>query len=209
MLTGATAGRHELVRLVVGPDGRVWPDAAARLPGRGAWVVPDRAVLAAAIRRGRLRAALARAFRSPPPEVPEDLLERIEAALAARALDRLGLEHRAGRLVLGAERIARAARAGRLILMLHAADAAEDGVAKLEQALRSGGGDALRIPAGRERLSHALGRDNSVHIGVADPGAARRIRAELARWLRLVDDGRALAAGPARGAASRTSEGRA
>ncbi|WP_448586298.1 DUF448 domain-containing protein [Thermaurantiacus sp.] len=187
VLTGAHGARAALIRLVIGPDGTVWPDPAARLPGRGAWVTADAALIERAVASGRLRAALARSFRGAPPRVPPDLARRIEAGLEARALERLGLERRAGRLLFGAERLAAEARAGRLALVLSAADAAADGVHKLEQALKAGGGagEAIRLPASRERLSRALGRDNSVHLGIADTKAAARIRGEIIRWISL------------------------
>ena len=39
------ADQSELIRLVLGPDGRVVVDYRGRLPGRGAWVTPSRAAL--------------------------------------------------------------------------------------------------------------------------------------------------------------------
>jgi hypothetical protein len=208
VLTGAHGPRQELIRLVVGPDGAVWPDLAARLPGRGAWVSADRALVADAVAKGRLAGALARSFRAAPPAVPADLAERIEAGLEARALERLGLERRAGRILFGTERLVAEARSGKLALVLSAADAADDGVGKLEQALRSGGaGEAIRLSAGRERLSRALGRDNSVHLGIADVKAAARVRGEVVRWISYTRPGRddeAAARAPAR----TTDEGR-
>ncbi len=185
ILTGAHGPRAALIRLVEGPDAMLWPDLSAKLPGRGAWISPDRALLEEAMARGRLASALRRSFRAPAPAIPPDLAGRIAAGLEARALDRLGLEHRAGRLMFGSEKLMAAARAGRLGLLLHAADAAADGVSRLDQAVRSGGAacEVLLVPVGRERLSKALGRDNSVHIGIADPRAAARIRGDLSRWI--------------------------
>jgi len=185
ILTGAHGRRDRLIRLVVGPDGVVWPDLAARLPGRGAWVVANRAVVAEAVARGRLRGAMARAMRATAPAVPDDLADRIASGLRLRALQRLGLEMRAGHLIWGSDRLAEHGRAGRLHLLLHAADAAPDGAGKLDQALRVGGGTMDRVwwlPCDRLALSSALGRDNMVHAGVADPGAAARIMADVARW---------------------------
>lgn len=185
ILTGAHGPRAALIRLVEGPDAMLWPDLAAKLPGRGAWISPDRTLLEEALARGRLKSALARSFHAKAPAIPPDLADRIAAGLEARALDRLGLEHRAGRLMLGSEKLVAAARAGRLRLLLHADDAAPDGCSRLDQAVRSGGAacEALLVPVGRERLSKALGRDNSVHIGIADPRAAARIRGDLSRWI--------------------------
>jgi predicted RNA-binding protein YlxR (DUF448 family) len=184
VLTGAHGPRQQLIRLVAGPDGAVWPDLPGRLPGRGAWVVADGGILAEAVASGRLAKALARAFRSPPPSVPADLPERIRGLLEQRALDRMGLEHRGGRLAFGSERLEGLARSGRLHLLAHAADAREDGCRALDQAFRVGGGDPeaiLSLPFGRDSLSKALGRANVVHLGAVDGGAAARIASDIVR----------------------------
>lgn len=200
ILSRVQGARASMIRLALGPDGQVWPDLAAKLPGRGAWIQPDRARLEQALANGKLKGALARAFRNPVA-VPADLADRIEAGLARRALDRLGLEHRAGHLIFGSEKLVEHARAGRLHLMLHAADAAEDGCSRLDQAWRSGDGDpdaCMRLPADRESLSRALGRENVVHSGVNNGKAAARIAQELRRWAAfsgnrdLTDDARGI-----------------
>ncbi len=186
ILTGAHGARAHLIRLAVGPDAAVWPDLAARLPGRGAWIMADRRALESAMAKGKLKGALARAFKESPPAVPADLAERIATGLQRRALDRLGLEHRAGHLVFGSDRLSETARAGRLALLLHAADAADDGTAKLNQAFRVGDGamdSILTVPVGRDVLSAALGRENIVHSGVTDGRAAARVKADLSRWI--------------------------
>jgi hypothetical protein len=73
------------------------PDVLARAPGRGAWIGVSRAELEAAIAKGRLKGALARAFKGAALTVPADLPQQIEAALIRAFTDRLGLEMRSGR----------------------------------------------------------------------------------------------------------------
>ena len=127
ILSRRTAPKEELVRLALSPDGEVAPDIRARAPGRGAWIGVSRAELDAANAKGRLKSALARAFKAGDVKAPADLGERIAAALRQGALDRLGMEARAGNLINGADRVETAARAGKVHLLLHAADAGEDG----------------------------------------------------------------------------------
>ena len=79
ILTGRHGEREDLIRLAISPDGQVLPDPRARAPGRGAWLGVSRAELEAAIEKGKLKGALARAFKSAPPLVPEDLPAQIEA----------------------------------------------------------------------------------------------------------------------------------
>jgi len=188
ILTGEHDARASLIRLALAPDGQVLPDLRAKAPGRGAWIGVDRAALETAIAKGKLKGALSRAFKTGDIAIPADLPERIEDGLRRAALDRLGLELRGGAVLTGSDRIAEGARRGQVHLLLHAADASEDGNRKLDQALRVGQdaeGSDLRgvvIPAERTILSMALGRDNVVHIGLTVPASAARVADALSRW---------------------------
>jgi hypothetical protein len=211
ILSGEHGARRDLIRLALGPDGEVQPDVRARAPGRGAWIGADRAALEKAQANGRLKGALARAFKSGDVRAPADLGERIAAALRRQALDRLGLEARAGTLLTGAEKIETAARRGEVALLIHAADAGEDGRRKLDQAWRMGGpstglgtsgageeaGQGLVFPLERAILSLALGRQNVVHIALTDRAAAARVRHALERWRAFIGSEAGLSAASA------------
>jgi predicted RNA-binding protein YlxR (DUF448 family) len=203
ILSGEHGARDTLVRLAISPDGLVLPDPLARAPGRGAWIGVTRAELEQAIAKGRLRGALARAFKGSVLTVPDDLPDRVEAGLARTLLDRLGLELRAGSLLLGSDRIAEAARNGGVALLLHASDAREDGRRKLDQAWRVGreaegsGEQGMTLPLDRAALSVALGRDNVVHLALADPAAAERVMQTLRRLLHYLGGNPAPADGAA------------
>jgi len=185
VLSGHNAGREAMLRLAVSPDGDVLPDALAKAPGRGAWIGVDRGALAEALADGKLKGALARAFRSGGLAIPGDLPELAEKALVRAFLDRLGLEMRTGRLILGSDRIANEARMGKIAALYHAADASDDGSRKLDQAFRVGsdaegtGLAGIRLPLDRAALSVALGRDNVVHLALTESAAAERIAAPV------------------------------
>jgi predicted RNA-binding protein YlxR (DUF448 family) len=204
ILSRRTAPREELIRLALGPDGQVAPDIRARAPGRGAWVGVGRQALDEANARGKLKGALTRAFKTGDIDIPADLGERVEAALRQQALDRLGLEARGGTLVTGAERVETAARQGKVRMLIHAADAGEDGRKRLDQAWRVGGGDqqGLVFPLGRPILSIALGRENVVHIALTDAAAARRVTHAINRWQAFIDPDAGLDGGRAAGPGS-------
>ncbi|HEY8435316.1 MAG TPA: DUF448 domain-containing protein [Sphingomicrobium sp.] len=197
ILTRRKATKDDLIRLAVSPDGAVAPDVRARAPGRGAWIGVTRAELDEANGRGKLKGALQRAFKSNAVAVPADLGERTEAALRQNALDRLGMEARSGKLINGADRVETAARSGKVHLLIHAADAGEDGRKALDQAWRVGGGgpQGLIFPEPRTILSLALGRENVVHVALTDPAAASRVRHALARWLAFTGPERGLEGG--------------
>ena len=189
ILTRRTAPREELIRLALGPDGQVAPDVRARAPGRGAWIGVGRQALDEANTKGKLKGALARAFKTGTVEIPADLGERIELALRQQVLDRLGLEARGGSLINGSEKVEIAARQGKVHLLIHASDAGEDGNRRLDQAWRVGGGKkaGLVFPENRTILSMALGRENVVHIALTDAAAARRVLHAINRWRAFID----------------------
>ncbi|WP_285021245.1 DUF448 domain-containing protein [Novosphingobium sp. fls2-241-R2A-195] len=189
ILSGGKAARGEFIRLAISPDGMVLPDIHARAPGRGAWIGVSRADLEIAVSKNKLKGALARAYKGAAITIPDDLADRIEAALSRALTDRLGLELKSGRLLMGSDRIAQNAREGRVEWLAHAADAREDGSRKLDQAWRVGSeaeGTGLRgvtLPLDRDTLSVALGRDNVVHLALSDRGAADRVETLLKRLL--------------------------
>ena len=181
IISGEHGARGELIRLALDAEGAVAPDLGARAPGRGAWVSPDRALIATALSKGKLRGALVRAFKTSEINVPTDLVERIDAGLERRAFDTMGLANKAGALIWGGERIGEALTSGRAKLLLHANDAAADGLEKLRRKAR--GVATITLPVTRERLSLALGRENVVHAAVCDSAAAARVTAAVVRWL--------------------------
>lgn len=188
ILTGANGGRDRLTRLAISPDGMIVPDVLARAPGRGAWIGVDRPTLENALAKGKLKGALARAFKGAALTIPADLPQAIDAAFARTFLNQIGMAAKAGVLLTGAEKVDAAARGGAVALLAHAADAAEDGRRKRDQSWRVGedeegsGRRGIVLPIDRDALSAALGRDNAVHIAVIDAGWGTRLSALLDRW---------------------------
>src|SRR5690606_11691573 len=103
-------------------------------------------------------------------------------------------EMRAGKLILGSDRIANEARMGKVAALYHAADASADGSRKLDQAWRVGsdaegtGLAGVRLPLDRAALSVALGRDNVVHLALADRASAGRVAVPLRRLQTFLGD---------------------
>jgi predicted RNA-binding protein YlxR (DUF448 family) len=173
---------EEMLRYVVAPDGQIVPDLEHKLPGRGAWVAATRAALEQAVRDK----AFARAFRGKGaagaelPELTERLLDRA-------ALEALSLANKAGQVVTGFAKVENALAEGNVAVLLHARDAAANGVGKLNAvaaaAEAAGKPAAARIYDFRgEQLDLALGRSNVVHAALLAHPASRGF---LARCLRL------------------------
>lgn len=213
ILSGEHDARDALIRLAISPDGDVLPDVNAKAPGRGAWIGVSRETLEIALAKGKLKGALARAFKGATLSIPADLPDLIEKALVRAFTDRLGLENRSGKLLTGSDRIAENARMGKVAWLAHAADAGEDGSRKLDQAWRVGEeaeGSGMRgttLPLDRAALSVALGRDNVVHLALTDAAAAERVTAPLQRLLLFVGRLEATESATAGNAAIETDQG--
>jgi predicted RNA-binding protein YlxR (DUF448 family) len=163
-----------LIRFVVGPDMTVVPDLKRRLPGRGCWVTADRSHVDEAARRNLFSRAL-KAKVTPPAH----LGQLVDSLLARAALGAMGLARKAGQVVLGAAKVEGAVRSGKALLTLHAAEAAPDGVRKIDQARRAtvhaGGPDIPFYKLFSEaELGLALGGTNVIHAAVlaGDTGRA-------------------------------------
>jgi uncharacterized protein len=184
ILTGAHDAPEMLLRLALGPDNQVGADFAAKLPGRGAWLSLDRAGLETAITKGKFKGALARAFKLDAGKIaiPDDFVGTIARGLAARALNRLGLEKRSGFVVMGADQVEGASNSGKAKLLIHAGDAALDGMRKLKRHDEFAV-ETIQVPCTRVELGLALGRDSVVHCGIIDSRAAARCLIDIRRWL--------------------------
>jgi predicted RNA-binding protein YlxR (DUF448 family)/ribosomal protein L30E len=168
IVSGERLAKERMVRCVVGPEGVVVPDVAAALPGRGLWLTARRDIVALATKKRAFDRAAKRSVK-----VPEDLADRIEALLAGRCRDAIGLARRSGRAVAGFEKVAQAVRSGQIGLLLAASDGAENGRRKVAGMARS-----LPIVAvlTASELGAAFGREHVVHAALGSGPLADRVR---------------------------------
>jgi uncharacterized protein len=174
---------ESMIRFVIAPDGELVPDLKRKLPGRGVWVTANRGALEAAVKAS----AFARAFRRPL-RVAADFADRTEHLLENAMLDALAIAGKAGLVVMGFTRIENALARGAVVALLHAADAALDGAAKLDAAARrsrrAGGVTVIRrLAAGQ--LDLALGRPIVIHAALLAGRASDTFMARLRRLERF------------------------
>ncbi|QFU10232.1 hypothetical protein PARPLA_00203 [Rhodobacteraceae bacterium THAF1] len=134
----------------------VYPDLASKLPGRGMYVSAERAVLEEAVKK-RLFSRGAK----KQVGVPDGLVNAVEAALAKRCTDRLGMARKAGRAVAGFEKVKDWLDKDQCRILLQASDGSERGKSKLYKPGGRGSffdiltADELGLSFGRERVIHA------------------------------------------------------
>ena len=153
--------KSELIRFVVGPDDRIHPDVAERLPGRGLWTLARQDIVARAVKK-RL---FARATRTAVG-VDDDLDRRVEGLLARRAIDLIGLARRAGLAVCGFAKVEAALNGGTAAVLIAASDGSADGRGKLRARARE---LPLVEALTAAELGAAFGRESAVHA-VLKPG---------------------------------------
>jgi hypothetical protein len=162
IVLGEATDEARLIRFVAGPDGAVVPDLARKLPGRGIWVGADRDSVATAAKKGLFsRAAKAKLTAAP------DLADQVEALLARRVLDGLGLARKAGGIISGYEKVVAALATGKVAWLIEASDGAEDGRRKILAAARKAATAPRLLGAfNSDELGLALGGENVIHTAL-------------------------------------------
>lgn len=162
-----------MLRFVVGPGGEIVPDLAARLPGRGLWLTARRDI----VERAATKRLFARAARRPVSVAP-GLADRLEALLAQRCVEAVGLARRAGLAVAGFEKVREAVRTGKSALLLAALDGAEGGRRKLAALARD---LPLAVVLSARELGGAFGREHVVQAAIGRGALCERLVADAKR----------------------------
>ena len=168
-----SAEPDRLVRFVASPAGVVTPDLKRKLPGRGCWVTADRAH----VDKAAAKKLFGRALKAEVT-APADLGQMVDGLLAQSALGALGLGRKAAKVVTGSAKVENAVRSGEAIVVLHAREAADDGVRKIGNArfatAHMGGPKIAAYKLFSEaEMGLALGGLNVIHAAVLASEAGR------------------------------------
>lgn len=172
--SGVSGDTSRMVRFVVGPDAQIVPDVDNRLPGRGLWLSANRDMIETAASK-RLFAKAARSNVT----VPANLADMVAELLRRRCLNQLGLARRAGLVTAGGEKVRAQIAAGRVAVLLEAADGSLAERRKFTaQAPTTPVVDAFTS----SELGAALGRDNVIHVALAEGRLTRTFVDDAARY---------------------------
>ncbi|PZX18928.1 hypothetical protein LX81_00622 [Palleronia aestuarii] len=159
LATGEINPKRGLIRFVVGPDDCVFPDVAAKLPGRGMYVAAERTALETAIRKRVFSRGAKRQV-----QVPDGLVEAVEAALLRRVIDRLSMARKAGAAIAGYEKVKDWLDRDRAAILVQASDGSERGKSKLHRP--KGRGSFFDILRATE-IGLSFGREHVIHAALA------------------------------------------
>ncbi|MEO6607540.1 MAG: RNA-binding protein [Aestuariivirga sp.] len=165
----------ELIRFALSPEGKVVPDLARKLPGRGVWVSLDPKAIAEA----QKRKLFAKGF-GAEAEADVELPELVAKLLRQETVSRLALTRKAGLAIAGNTKVEEALAKGKVKLLLHLKGAGADGTIKLNR--KAPEGTVICDLLSAQELDLAFGRENVVHAGVAGGGLTEKLLDSLRRW---------------------------
>ncbi len=172
--SGESLDPGRMIRFVVGPEDRLVPDVAGKLPGRGIWVSARKDLLARAVSKHLFARAARRRVTVDP-----DLAALVERLVERQCLDMIGLARRAGVAVAGFDKVEAMLRKGPVGVLVEAADGARDGCEKLRRLAPEARIVSLLSAAA---LADAMGRDGVVvHAAIRRGKLAERFVAAADR----------------------------
>jgi len=169
-----------LIRFVAGPDGSIVPDLKRQLPGRGCWIKAERSLVDRAVQKKLFARAL-----KAEAKADADLGALVDRLLAADLVGMMNMARKASQFVTGATKVDAAVRSGAALAVFHAADAAADGVRKIDQARKAwklGSNTGEDIPSfslfTSAELDEVMGQNAFIHAcalaGQAGEGVVKR-----------------------------------
>lgn len=181
--TGEVHPKYGLIRFVAAPDGRIVPDIAGKLPGRGVYVSADRAALDKAAAKNLFARGL-----KAPVMVPDGLADMVETQLARRVVDLISLARKSGNAVAGYEKVKSWLDQEQAQVLIQAEDGSSRGKSKLSTP--HFGKYIGWLTA--DELGMAFGRQSVIHAALASGGLSNRVveEAQRLRGLREIDGGK-------------------
>lgn len=190
-MTRTACPQERLIRLALGPEGLPYLDLLGRGPGRGFYVVAERAILLDALGDkgvGRVFKGKAR------PLAPDEAMRHVEDAvrrLDERLLELIGLARRAGSLEVGMDAVVRLLnsaspeKAGRApsteAVVLIAQDASDRTRRRVEAEAERAALTCVVLAHDKATLGARLGKDAVSVVAVRPSKLAGRLAAEVER----------------------------
>ena len=173
IVTRAHDAPENLIRFVLSPEGVVTADLKRKLPGRGVWLRPRRAIVEKAVAKNLFQ----RGFRQTC-KTPGDLAAQVDSQLEAACLGYLSLANKAGAAIRGFDKVLNVISKGQISVLIAASDGSADGISKLEGKCRA---KDLKVYIAdlftSRQLDLAFGGTNVIHAAITHSALADRFAA--------------------------------
>ena len=151
--------KHDLIRLVKSPEGKIVIDISGKLQGRGTYICPDSECVASAKKSGILERELKAKVDEDFWQALDEHIKHYDENKILKIRSILGLARRAGVLLIGSERIKNENSLEKKILVILANDSS-DGIKKFAASYN----DLLTLDITIKELSEVAGLRDSVQI---------------------------------------------
>jgi len=177
-VTRRKADQEDLVRLVLSPEGELFVDYRAKIPGRGAWVSPERKILETLESKPKI---LRSAFRQ---HVSVDgILDKVRSANRRALGDALSIAARAGALVGGGKRVREAIASKNCVAILFASDASPR--LRVDLAERDNAVFSIDMEHDCSTLGAKIGKGPRSAVAVMSSKPGKHLKRELQRHAAL------------------------
>lgn len=178
-----TRPKGQFVRLICGPAGQLLLDRQGKLPGRGAYICPQRSCAEQASKGTRLREALRQEV---TPYPVDELVCAMASVMKDRALACVRIARKTGRVVSGYTQVSRALVSEPVACLIVAGDTACERLRGYEGRCAQG-----QIPwrpfLTKTQLGELTGRDECSAIGILDTRLATHLMFYLEAMGRLME----------------------
>ena len=173
IVTGETLDKSTMLRFVAAEGVGIVPDFKKKLGGKGIYVSNAKSKLKKAVESNLFAKGLKKRVK-----VDENLSEVVESILRSQALHAISLARKAGCLVWGLDKVLDLIKKGKVVFLLEATDAGDDGAKKIASHAKD-----LEIYSlfNSGELDKELNRENTVHLAFISGNATNLVRETFVR----------------------------
>jgi predicted RNA-binding protein YlxR (DUF448 family) len=179
-VTGEIKDKSQLLRFVLTPDNQIVPDLYKKLPGKGLYVSNSYALLMHAIEKNFFAKILKKKVK-----VDKELLQIVENILHKSTLNAISLAKKAGNVVIGLDKVLEALKTQKVLFVVVATDAGEDGLKKLQHL-------TAQMPVYRlfsvEELDKTLDKGNTVYLAFLSSKMSEMVRDNFEKLSEFLKD---------------------
>ncbi len=178
--------KSDLMRFVLSPDGMPTPDLLSKLPGRGAYICPDKSCLRDALSRRQFDRAFKKDVKIASAD---DLISTIVLTMENRIAAYVALANKAGQIISGSDMVMKILKKdSKERIILFSTDVSGDIRQKVVNLAEKNGTEYFSL-FDKERVGALIGKSLRSVVAVEGQGFVSSIKKELERYRNFVGGG--------------------